>query len=267
MIVIARHSLLLVSLLLLAATPATAGTIIEMLVTDADGENSGNHRLSVEGNQLRMDTLSTDGAPLRSMIFLGDSDELMMLDHESSKAVLIDDATVTAIASRVKAARAEMEAALAEVPAAQRQMMESMLQQQMASMMPPEEVVRKTDETGTTNGYSWTKYEVLANDQRVNEHLVTDWSNLDIQPSDFAVMEEMAEFFQRFAESANLPVNMDNPLSKLDAMNGFPVITRDYTNGVLAGVTELLSIESGDIDAELFSNPGYKVERIDAGDW
>ena len=52
-----------------------------------------------------------------------------------------------------------------------------------------------------------------------------------------------------------------NPAAMMSMIDGFPVITTDYTYGRVTGITTLESAEKLDLDAELFAAPADYVEE------
>jgi hypothetical protein len=255
------------ALILLVAAPAVAGTIFDMTVEYDSGKKTEQMRMTIEGSRLRMDTQMTEGQPSMSMIFRGDRDEMIVLDHSKSEAMVIDKATVEKMAVQMKQAQEQMEQMMANVPPAQREMMEKMMKDRMQGMMaePPTPAdVRKTSETGTTNGYEWVKYDVLQDDQKIREYLVTDWSNLKTDASTFDVFKEMAEFFESVTQSlgSSMPIAAQNPFDEANKLGGFPVITQEFRGGAVESRTELTAVTTGDVADDLFENPGYKVKKI-----
>jgi hypothetical protein len=172
------------------------------------------------------------------------------------------------LAAQLKEAREQMEQMMAKVPAEQQEMMKQMMKGQMGGMMetpPPTEVV-KTSATGTTNGYPWVKYDVTQEGEKIREYLVTDWSKLDIDASTFDVFKDMAEFLEGFTKGLGMDMGdvMENPFDEASGLDGFPVVTNDLEGGTVRRSTELTTVTTGDVDAGLFQNPGYKVSKIDA---
>lgn len=257
-----------VTILAVTAVPASAATIFKMTEKDAAGKTVDRIDMTIDGKGLRMDLETTAEGKFRtSMIFNGEREELMLLDHSKSEAVIIDRATMERVAAQLQDARKQMEQALANVPAEQRAMMEQMMKGQMKGMMespPPTEVV-KTSQTGTTNGYPWVKYDVVQEGDKIREYLVTDWSKLDIDASTFEVFKDMADFLEGFTKGLgmNMADVMENPFNEASALDGFPVVTREFEDGVAGHETHLDSVTTGDVDGALFENPGYKVNRME----
>jgi hypothetical protein len=256
------------TLVVLVTTPAAAGAIFDLVVKDAAGDATDRHSMIIDGSLLRMDTQLSGGEPRVSVIFRADREEMLVLDHPRREAMVIDKATIEQIASQMSQARAQMEQALASVPEGQREMMEKMMASRMKGMMsepePPAEV-RKTSDTGTTNGYAWTRYEVLQEGSKIREFLVADRSSLDVEASTFDAFKEMAAFFESLTESlgAGMGPAVQNPFDEASRLDGFPVVVRDFEDGALVGATELVEVKTAPVPPSLFENPGYKLKKLD----
>ena len=255
-------------LFVLVTTPAAAGAVFDLAVKNAAGEITDRHSMTIDGNLLRMDTELSSGKPRASLIFRGDREEMVVLDHAKREAMVMDKATIEEIASRMKEARAQMEQAMASVPEEQREMMKKMMASRMQGMMAEPEApaeVRKTSETGTTNGYAWTKYEVVQGDRKVREFLVADRSSLKVEASTFDAFRQMAAFFENLTDSlgAGMGPAVRNPFDEASRLDGFPVVVREFEDGTLMGSTELEGLETAPVAPDLFENPGYKLRKLD----
>lgn len=256
-------------MLVLAAAPVSAANIFKMTEKDSTGKTVDQIEMTIDGKMLRMDLeMTAEGKFRTSMIFNGEREELMLLDHDKSEAVIIDRKSMEQVAAQLKQAREQMEQMMANVPPEQQEMMKQMMKGKMKGMMespPPTEVV-KTSKTGTTNGYPWVQYDVTQEGAKIREYLVTDWSKLDIDASTFDVFKEMANFLEGFTKGLGMNMGdvMENPFDEASGLDGFPVVTRDLEGGAVRRSTELTTVSTGDVAAGLFENPGYKVSRIDA---
>ena len=264
-----RILIVTIALFVFAVAPAAAAaTIMEMTMQEGTSEKPGRLGVTIEGKLLRMDIEPAGGQEQMSMIYRGDRQEMIHLDHAKSEATIFDKETMEELAAQLRQAMEQMEQAMANVPAEQRAMMQGMMKGKMGGMMaepPPPTDVRKTSETGTTNGYSWVKYEVYQEGGKIRELLVTDWSNLEIDESTFDVFKEMSAFFEDLGKSfgASMAAETENPFEEMDKLGGFPVVTREFEGGVMSSTTELKSVTTGTVEAGLFENPGYKVNKME----
>lgn len=259
---------------LLAAAQATAGVVYEIEVTDhsARKPTTDQVRTSVEGRSLKMEF---DAEKRESeMIFRGEPGEMIMVDHEDREYTVIDQETIAQIAAQMSQVDQQLAEALKNVPPEQRPMIERMMKQRMPQMQsaPPRtkiEVVA-TGERDTLHGYPCVRYDVLEDGRKARELWVTDWDNVEGSEEVVELFKEMAGFFQqmldalpRFGASGNRGFD-DNMFAFMDRMNGFPVVTREFSSqGELTDESVLRSVESRSLDPAEFEPPaGYKRQSI-----
>src|SRR3990172_11831902 len=113
-----RTSLFAVYLLSFAGI-AQAGAAFRIEVEDlAAGGKVEITEIKVEGSRMRTDSGGEDPT---SVIFLGATDEMYVIDHAKKSYLLMDRKTMEAMANRMSEAMKQMEQALADVPPEQRE--------------------------------------------------------------------------------------------------------------------------------------------------
>ena len=126
-----RTSLFFICLLGMAGT-ANAGVVFRIEVQDLfAGGQVEITEIKIDGNRMRTDS---GGSNPTTMIFLGESDEMYMIDHTEKTYIVMDRETVEAMANRMSEAMQQMEAAMAQVPPEQREMMERMMKGRMGNL-------------------------------------------------------------------------------------------------------------------------------------
>lgn len=267
-----RTSLFALGLLSLAGA-AHAGAVFRIEVEDlsAGGEVEITE-IKIEGSRMRTDT---GGDNATSMIFLGESDEMYMIDHGERSYIVMDRETVEALGRKMSEAMKQMEAALAQVPPEQREMMERMMKERMGSMASStpsgEPVVRSLGESDTVNGIACEWKEVTRGDVVDFKACVGDPSDIAGGAEMQAMALEMAEFVSALMEafssmaSSNMFGSMlaENPMSSMEDLGGFPLVSEDFDNGTLARRSTFQSVDETSIAAEEFTPPsGYKRQDI-----
>ncbi len=255
---------------LLALTQAGAGVVYEIEVTDHSARKPATDlvRTSVEGRSLKMqfDAEKREG----EMIYRGEPKEMIMVDHEDREYTVIDQETIAQIAAQMSQVNQQLAEALKNVPPEQRPMMERMMKQRMPQMQAAParaniEVVA-TGERDTHQGYPCVKYEVLEDGVKARELWVTDWDHVEGGDEVVELFKEMAGFFQemldalpRFGASGGRSFD-DNLFEFMDRMNGFPVVTREFSSqGELTDESVLRSVEARSLGPDEFEPPaGYK---------
>lgn len=260
----------------LAAAPLAAGVVVEVETRDLTQPSAAakTGRMTVEGRQLRMDLDAAAGStPEHSMIFRGESREMVVVDHSEKAYFVIDEETVSGLANQMSAAMQQMEQAIAQLPPEQRAMAEKMMKgklpQQQAAKPAFTTEVRPTSERAERQGYPCRKFEVLRNGQVVRELWVADWGTVGLAPEDLAVVEDLGAFFEKAFASIRgaLPgVGLEAPetFKEMSKLGGVPVEAVEYRGGKPVGEMKLRSIQKDSpADAALFEPPeGYRQRAL-----
>jgi hypothetical protein len=254
---------------------ALAGVIFEM-----DQKYDGPEELNkitgkVEGNKLRMD-FYRNGAEQGSMIYRGDRKEMITIDHQAKTCFVIDKETMDSLAKQMEQAMAQYEEAMKTVPPEHRKMMEEKFKQHMpgdvGGKSNVEPVIKKAG-GGKVNGYSCTKYDVYKGAEKVWQHCVTNWGNIEGGGEMQSVMHEMGDFMDQMTKSfakssgplgssAKFNRSVFNQLHKLD---GFPVQALEFENGVVESESTLKSSKETSVDPTDFEPPvGYRKQSMNS---
>ncbi|MEZ5758389.1 MAG: DUF4412 domain-containing protein [Emcibacteraceae bacterium] len=252
----------------LISTPLYAGEIIEIINKDLRKKNAQEETMQVLFSDGNMKMKGMEG---NEMIFDGAAQNMTVISHQDKSYMIFDKSTAGSVKSQMDAA---MEKALANVPPEQRAMVEKMMKQRMSSMggqqqmqMPQVKTeIKKTGKNDTINGYACDYYEAYRGDQKQGEYCITSWSDLDVGEDIQTSFKNMAEFMKGFMEelSKMSPVRMDdNPFNYMNEMEGFPVLSRQFSNGQATHESMLSSISNQDIDESEFIAPeGYKQRNL-----
>ena len=231
----------------------------------------------VEGSNLKMQIPDDSGEDRSEIIYRGEEKKMIIVDHQRRTYMEVDEQFFAQISAQLNQAMAQMEAALANVPPAQRQMMEEMMKKNMPQGMAgpasmPKVEVKEVGDGERINGVDTTHYEVYEDGARVAEHWVASWASLDGSLEMATAFMEMSSFFSDMIKStANSPMGAAmaknvsaNWFGQLDEMDGLPVRTKSYDRyGALEGVSNFKSSEEKDIDpAEFLPPPGYRKQQM-----
>lgn len=269
-----RTSLYAVSLLSMAGI-AQAGTVFRIEVEDlSTGGQAEITEIKIDGNRMRTDTHGEDAS---TMIFLGETDEMYMIDHDEKTYMVMDRETVEALGRRMSEAMQQMEAALAQVPPEQREMMERMMKERMGNMPssspPAEPVVRSLGKSDTVNGISCEWKEVTRGGVVELKACVGNSGEIPGGDEMHTMALEMRDFASALMgalssmETSPLFGSLvaQNPMSSMEDLGGFPLISEDFDDGKLSRRSRFQSAEDVSVSAEEFRPPsGYK--RRDIGD-
>ena len=259
---------IILPLLLAAGAPLHAGTVVTIEDRDLPAGDPEVTTIQVEGTLVAMG--SADGR----MIFRGDRQEMLAIDDENKTYSVIDDAMLEGISGMMDAAMKQMEAQIKTLPPEQQEAARKMMKQQLpaagAAATENAETVTRTSERATKEGYSCVKYEVRdADDNKVRELWVTDWSNVPGQADLSRAIRSVAGFvakmmahFSRFGASAS---EAQASIAQWTEIDGLPVVTIEFENGEPVSESVMRTIEQADVAASAFEPPtGYTLQKLGA---
>ena len=256
--------------LLVLSTPLYAGVALDMVRTDPSGEEIERNEIFAQSGMLRIDS---GGGPFSSdvsMIFLGD--KFLVVDHDEKSYIIMDEAMLDAVSSKISEAMKQMEAQLASMPPEQRAMAEQMMQSQMPGMMGDQEPSPMRVETigpGEWRGRNCTRYAVFVGPEKSQDVCAAPLDQVDGAADMMEAFHGMAKFVKKLTESLPGPLAAsisDNPGAVMEQIDGFPVHSVEYQYGQASGEVSLESIEEQELEASVFAAPdGYKLEDPFAG--
>ncbi len=264
-------AILYTSLFCLITSPLYADEIVEITERNLNDPNASENtiRFMFADGLMKM-----SGQDDTDMIFNSENKVITVISHSDKSYMTFDQDTVSNVQSDIQAA---MEQALAQVPPEQRAMVERMMQGNMGGLggmggpspieveMPKIEI-RETSRTDTINGYDCTYFESYEDNQKEGDHCVATWSELgvsdNIQHSFNAMAEMMEGFLEQLGSMTGGEVD-SNVLAYLKDMEGYPVLSRQYSNGQAESESILSSIVEQDLDESEFSPPeGYSQQSM-----
>ena len=223
----------------------------------------------VEGNKLKMTTDQTGNAQ-PTVIYRGDREEILLINHGDRTWRAMDKATMINLGQQINPAieqmQKRMEEALKNMPPERRAMMEKMFAGQgvgpamMGKKMDVQ--IRKTGESQTINGYPCVKFETWQGSEKMAEHWVTDWKRVPGSQEAQDVFQDMAAFSQEVWQGAfkgnGGPAAFFESIGK---MEGYPVMTRIFSNGNLVSESRLTGVEKQQVSEKEFNPPKDYVKK------
>ena len=152
-----------------------AGVVIEMETKNLlSNRDEGIRKIFAQGEMLAMQ--DTDGKVM--MIFRGD--RMLVIDHRERSYMEIDEETMQEISGKMNDAMKQMKEQMANMPPAQKEMMERMMKGRMPAGMNMEPIKIRVEAGGreTVEGYPCVKYSVYLNDEKSQELYATPLSNV-----------------------------------------------------------------------------------------
>lgn len=248
---------------------AQAGAIFRIEVEDLTaGGQVEITEIKVDGNRMRTDS---GGDNASSMIFLGDTDEMYLIDHREKSYIVMDRETVEALANQMSQAMKQMEGALKDVPPEQREMMQRMMKDRTGSMPATtprgEPQVRSLGDSDTVNGVTCDWKEVTRDAVVEVKACVCDWTDVagagDLRRINLEMSDFVSALLESFSSASGSFGFAENPMSTMEDLDGFPLISEDFDNGTLARRSRFQSVEEAAISDEEFSPPsGYRKKDL-----
>ncbi|MCC6711772.1 MAG: hypothetical protein IT344_00270 [Candidatus Dadabacteria bacterium] len=246
---------------LLFTASAYADVVFEIEQKELNPESTGQIKGKVKGSDLRMDMYEDGGKLDGSMIYKGASKEMIMIDHDDKTFVVLDEATMSALAAQLGQMMSQMEEQLKSLPPDQREQMKQMMGMGGGGDY-VEPVLKKTGK-GEVNGVACEKYDVLKGAERVREYCVTPWSSIEGGQEMMNLMMQMADSMDKMMKSFSIPGSPvgsqvefeENVFSQLRELNGFPVETIDFDDGEKESVSTFSSSKKTTVDASEFAPP------------
>lgn len=199
------------------------------------------------------------------MIFLGEEKVLRILQHEKKRYTEMTEADAKAMGEKM----AEARKALESLPPAMREKMQSAMKGAMGGA-DAKRTIRPLNEKKTINGFPTTGYVVTVEGSKdETEVWATDPQKLGIDPREFAVFKEMAEFMKQMLPGLESMKELIKDYDKPDPddVPGFPVLTiRRSAEGKEVWRSELVKVDHGAVPEGRFAVPaGYKMEKMKLG--
>ena len=210
----------------------------------------------VEGDRMRSDIQGEDGEMATSVIFLGETDEMYMIDHKKKTCLVLDRESIEALGKQMSEVMKQMEAALAKVPPGQREMMERMMKKQLAAdpnyKEPSPPLVRSLGESGSVNGIACEWKEVTRDDALSEKACICVAGLTELAKS--------ASSFKLFGGGTMEDVGM----AMTADLEGFPLISEHFDGeGKLMRRSTFQSADEVSIPVEEFTPPNnYKKQTM-----
>ncbi len=243
------------ALLLLAATTSAQADATLTYQSKRTGKNV----VMIHDGMVRMATQQPQGGGQAVSIYDGHKDRFIVLDDAKRSYLVMDKATVSEQAKRLRAMQQQMMAQMRErmkdMPEEQRKMLE----QQMAQFEKgrqgagPKVEVRKTGKTDVVNGIRCEYYQSYIDGRPMSEACIAAARSLGLSDKDYQAMKDMFAFMGDMAQAFSGAKS--GSAQGFENVAGLPVRTRDPSGDVM----ELKKVDTAPVDPKFFQIPqGYK---------
>jgi hypothetical protein len=257
-----------------AAAPSFADSILEFQTTEFSQGQAivGTVQISSSGKDTRLEIISVSSGEAGGMIFHGEQNEMIILDHAQGNYMVIDQARMNAMASQVSQAMSQMQEALAAMPPEQRALAEQMMQQRFPAAPPEQssETINDLGSHGEVVGIACRNYEVIRDGLKVRELCVSDWDDIHGGQETTDALKGVANFFESMRQAFSGAGGMDvfdrqqELFGHMDELDGYPVLYRDFSaSGALERQTILTAAREEEVAPGFFLPPaGYSLQEL-----
>lgn len=264
-------------LCLVFVSPAFAASVLEFATREFGGPEPivGTVQMSTEGVNTRLEIISVSSAEAGGLIFHGDRNEMIILDHLNSQFIVMDKNQIDTIAGQVGAAMTQIQESLAEMPAEQRALAQQMMQGQFPSKAPVRspDTINALGSHGTVAGIRCQNYEVVRDGRKVREMCVSDGDDLEGGQETAQALRGVAEFFEEMRQAYSGAGGMDvfdrqqELFGHMSELNGYPIMYRDFdASGALVRESQLTAVRRKDLSPDFFDPPkGYTRQEMSQG--
>jgi hypothetical protein len=222
---------------------------ILMVQTVVSAGKSSTNQVQIDKNYMRTES----GGSQTAVVFDGPMQTMRTLDLAKKTYMEITRAELEQAKKQTDALMAQLQ----NMPPAQRQQMEQMMQGRgmaaLAALTPPKPEFRAagTDKVGQ---WACSKYEGYVNNQKTVEVCAVNPSMLNLGAADFEVGKQMAEFLKSFR-----PEGMDslivNATTQDQGYAGIAVRRTTFKNGAVESVMEITQLKRETFPASTFAVP------------
>lgn len=261
------------ALLAFLVPAAQAGYVYELSSKGGSGQEAESSKVMIEGSNLKI----VQPGSKDEVIFRGKDATMLAVNHQNKSYTEIDKKTLESMMAKIQEAMAQYEQMLANVPPAQREMVERMMGDRMpkvnteASKITVE--LEEQGKGGEVNGFDTTHYALLHDGKKTSEFWVADWSEVKGGQAVTDAFVTMSSFFQDLMDTlAKSPMGgmmteafkTDAWVSQLASLEGFPVRTQTYdAAGNLVSESNLLGVQEEEFEKGTFQAPrGYKRQKL-----
>lgn len=260
--------------------PIFAGVVVEVEIT-AHGDSpakKSSMEMMVEQQMVKIVTSGDDPDP-GAMIFRGDQSRLLVIDDEQRTYQVLNEEIAAELRDRMggpmdeqlNMARRKLEKQLGELSEEQRQGLERALgypeggAQNIFGEEQQAVEVRKIGDRATHAGLPCVRWDVTRGGETVTELWITDWRHVEDGATLKKAFQNLSEFFDGLAEHGFQDTEGLNFYRYIHEIDGFPVVTRNFSNGELEEESILRRVQRQVLSTKAFElPPGYRLQPMGA---
>lgn len=209
------------------------------------------------------------GSANQSVLYDAQADAFKHLNHDERSYMEFDQEMIQDLSAGINAAMGEMQKAMASMPKEQQDMMARFLGKAPPEEKPaePKREITKTGKKQEVNGVPCVLYTLTENGELISEMWVASYRALKIKPSDVEGFRKLTAFQEKMMESfKNNPMakqNMKSGMSLHSDIDGFPLLVKSYSNGVVENEFKVDSVLNIDDDGSRYRVPAnYRKQEM-----
>lgn len=249
------RSMLALALLLWLPT-LQAGTLLNSEVTDHRDNSVTHTELKADAGQLRMDSLNRKGKT-NTIIFKAHS--LYLVNNENKTYSVMDEASMKRMGDRMASMKAKMDAQMANIPPAQRAMIEKMMGGKNAAPAAPE--FKHTSRTETVVGIRCDIWEGTTEGKKSEEVCVAPTNAVAGMADAFASLRSFGESMLKMTGSLGFLKKSaaQNPWANISKLNGIPLAQRHFEGDKIVEDMKVTKLTTASVPTSAFEMPaGYQ---------
>lgn len=234
-----------------AAASSFADSVLEFQTTEFSGGKAiiGTVQISTSGSNARVEIISVSSAEAGGLIFRGDRNELIILNHAQGSYVVIDRERMNAIGAQASGSAAQK---------GQRRQTD---------------VITSLGSHGQVAGIRCRNYEVVRAGRKIRELCVSDWDDIPGGHDTANALESVVDFFEAARRESADAGGMDvfdrqrELFGYMREVDGYPILDRDFSaRGALERQTLLTSARKETLSPGFFEPPKrYKNQESVSG--
>jgi hypothetical protein len=191
-----------------------------------------------------------------AMIMTGERGGRIVFDQKAQVLHMISDGDKSYFDMGAGGPAEIMQKQLEKLPPEQRAMAQQMMQSAMPSgAAAPQLTYVWTKETKTVANYQCTLVQGMRGDTKVSEYCGSTSPDFKISDAERGTVLDMQRYLRNFMIMMRTPDDATRAFQWDTSVDGYPVLTRCFTNGVMTLDLTLQSVSRAPLSAELFDIP------------
>jgi hypothetical protein len=194
----------------LAATALHAAEGVQIVQrTTIDGATHTS-QLQISRDRMRADVPDSSSGAKQIVIFDAARQVIDLVNVDGKTYMEVTKEQIDQLGAQMQDMMGQMQAAMANMPPAQRAQMEAMMRGRGMGAMAAPAVKTEYRKTGTERVGQWTcdKYEGTLSGQKVSEVCAVDPAALGLAPADMQIMGQLASFFRKLVPQGAAMLNL-----------------------------------------------------------